>query len=189
MSIDLAASVAIIHLEQILLIKREDVEMWALPSGQVEPGESLSQAAIREVGEETGLEVELTRLVGIYSFPHWLGGNHTVLFAATSIRGQLKAQAGEVLEVKYFAAEDIPEDIIWWHRQRINDALKGIGGSVTWRQNVSWPFDQIKTRAGLYTLRDQSGLSRREFFQRHFSRPVLEERVEVLEVGSAGEEQ
>ncbi len=63
----LAVNVAVIHEGKILLTKREDFETWILPSGGVEEGESLAQAAIRETKEETGLDVELTRLVGVYS--------------------------------------------------------------------------------------------------------------------------
>ncbi len=69
MPIDLGASVAIIQAGQILLIQREDFEVWGLPGGQVEAGESIAQAAMREARAETGLDVELTRLVGIYSLP------------------------------------------------------------------------------------------------------------------------
>ena len=63
----IAANVAVIQDGKILLTKREDFEVWCLPSGGVEDGESLAEAAIRETKEETGVDVELTRLVGVYS--------------------------------------------------------------------------------------------------------------------------
>jgi ADP-ribose pyrophosphatase YjhB (NUDIX family) len=53
----------------ILLIRRTDNNYWSIPGGGVEPGESVSQAAIREVKEETGIECEISGLVGIYSNP------------------------------------------------------------------------------------------------------------------------
>ncbi len=62
----LGVTVAVIDEDRILLTKREDFEVWCLPGGGVDPGESVAQAAIREAREETGLEVQLTRLVGIY---------------------------------------------------------------------------------------------------------------------------
>ncbi len=54
---------------RILLHRRRDNDMWALPGGVMELGESISDCVIREVQEETGLLVEPTRIVGIYSDP------------------------------------------------------------------------------------------------------------------------
>ena len=47
---------------RILLAKREDFEVWCIPGGMVEDGESVARAAVREIAEETGLTVELTVL-------------------------------------------------------------------------------------------------------------------------------
>ena len=70
-------NIAILKDGKILLTKREDFEVWCLPGGIVEPGESVVEAAVREAREETGLEVGLTRLVEIYSRPNWRDGEHT----------------------------------------------------------------------------------------------------------------
>jgi ADP-ribose pyrophosphatase YjhB (NUDIX family) len=87
---------------KLLLTKREDFETWILPSGGVEEGESLAQAAIRETKEETGLDVELTRLVGVYSrLGSWSPG-YMVLFAAKPIGGEIKCQVGETIAVEWF---------------------------------------------------------------------------------------
>lgn len=51
----------------MLLEKRLDCGWWGLPGGRIEPGEAVSAAAIREVAEETGLKVEVTDLIGVYS--------------------------------------------------------------------------------------------------------------------------
>lgn len=53
----------------ILMIERTDNGLWAIPGGAQEIGETTREAAIREVHEETGVEVEVTGLVGIYSDP------------------------------------------------------------------------------------------------------------------------
>jgi 8-oxo-dGTP pyrophosphatase MutT (NUDIX family) len=55
--------------ETILLEKRRDCGWWGLPGGKVEPGESLIDASAREVLEETGLAVEVTHLIDVYSAP------------------------------------------------------------------------------------------------------------------------
>ncbi|HXF60662.1 MAG TPA: NUDIX domain-containing protein [Caldilineaceae bacterium] len=80
----LGVNVAIFQDNHILLTKREDFEVWCLPGGAVDPHESLAEAAMREALEETGLTVHLTRLVGVYSQPEWLTGNHIALFAVFS---------------------------------------------------------------------------------------------------------
>ena len=56
---------------KVLLTQREDFEVWCLPGGAAEEGEAIADAARCEVLEETGLEVRLTRLVGLYSKPNY----------------------------------------------------------------------------------------------------------------------
>jgi ADP-ribose pyrophosphatase YjhB (NUDIX family) len=176
----LGANIAIIDDGQILLTKREDFEIWCLPGGHVDAGESIAETAIREAREETGLKVRLTQLVGIYSEPNWGGrGIHIVLFTARPIGGRLQPQVGEVIGLGYFDPHKLPDPLMWWHRQRISDAVEGIGG-VAWTQ-YAWPFEQAMTRQEIYQLRDRSGLTRQEFYRQYFEQPGR--KAEVLEVG------
>lgn len=151
----------------MLLTKRRDFEVWCLPGGHVETGESVAQAAVRETAEETGLEVRLERLVGLYSIPDaraWL--NLIVLFAGRPVGGALKAQEDEVLDIDYFGPDEIPDTLLWGHQQRILDAFDGLGGGAVWLQHV--PFDSAASRQELYRLQVGSGLSGLEFYSRHF---------------------
>lgn len=56
--------------ERIVMVRRRDNDLWALPGGGMDLGESIVQTAVREVKEETGLDVEVTGLVGVYTNPH-----------------------------------------------------------------------------------------------------------------------
>lgn len=166
----LGTSVAVFLENKILLTQREDFEIWCLPGGRVEDGESIAQAAVREAREETGLTVRLTRLVGVYSRSRGPTSVHNILFAATPTSGNLKPQPGEVIDLRYFSPEEIEAlPLMADHPQRIADAFSGIGGSTAWWHEAPWPFDANATnREELYALRDQSGLSRQVFYLTHF---------------------
>jgi ADP-ribose pyrophosphatase YjhB (NUDIX family) len=166
----IGAVVAIIQSGRILLTKREDSEVWCLPGGAVEDGEALAEAAAREALEETGLEVRVTRLVGMYSQVRWHhGGHHFALFAAEPVDGLLRLAAGETLDAGFFERAELPEPLVWWHRQPIADALDGVIGAARMIAG-DWPFEPHLTRQEIYALRDLSGLSRRDFFLRYFER-------------------
>jgi 8-oxo-dGTP pyrophosphatase MutT (NUDIX family) len=156
----LGVAVAVCAGDQLLLTLREDFKVWCLPGGSVEDGESVAEAAIREVREETGLDVQLLRMVGVYSRPHWVaGGVHTIVFEARPLQRIGAPDICEVVEVRYFDSGELPERILWWHRQYVYDALSGFAGSVVRSIPVIWPFAQDMTRAELYGLRDRGELS------------------------------
>ncbi len=153
---------------QLLLTRREDFEIWCLPGGAMEDGESAAQAAIREAREETGLEVELTRIVGIYSFPKMRGSSHILVFAARPVAGALRLAEGETIDIGYFDPGNLPEPLFYEQGQMIEDVLRGIGGSAAWCMGLAWPFELSMNRWDVYALRDRSGLSRQEFYLNHF---------------------
>ena len=174
----IAVNVAVIQEGKVLLTKREDFEVWCLPSGGVEDGESLAEAAIRETKEETGVDVELTRLVGVYSRLGGIPDVHAILFAAKPIGGELKTQPGETIEVVYFSFEALPLEMAFGHKKRITDALGGVSG-ISVRQELKTPNDKGLTRRELYELRDQSGLTRHEFYLQRIEQAEIKEMVEV----------
>jgi hypothetical protein len=75
----------------------------------------------------------------------------------------LKADPGEVIDMDYFAPDGLPNDLLSWHVRRIADAFDGVCG-VAWSQTAKYPFDSDTTRTEMYRLRDESGLSRRDFY-------------------------
>jgi ADP-ribose pyrophosphatase YjhB (NUDIX family) len=164
---NLGVAVALLHEGKVLLTKREDAEMWCLPGGAVDDGESLAAAAVREVREEAGLDVRLTRLVGLYSRPEW--SNHVVVFAAELVGGTLTPQPGEAVDAGFFDPEALPEPLLWWWRRPIAEAVAGVGGSGAWTLDAPRPFPPGLSRAEIYAMRDRSGLSRAEFAEKYIN--------------------
>ncbi|KPL90739.1 NUDIX hydrolase [Herpetosiphon geysericola] len=105
----------------VLLSRRADSGWWNLPGGGVEAHESVSEGIIREVREETGLEVAVNRLVGVYSKPQ----KHEVVltFECNVLGGELQTTE-ESAEHQWFAPESLPtEQFLPKHRERVLDAL------------------------------------------------------------------
>jgi ADP-ribose pyrophosphatase YjhB (NUDIX family) len=116
---------------EILLHRRSDNEYWSIPGGAMEPGETIRQTAIREIKEETGIDVEAGRLVGIYSDPNHVveysdgevRQQFSVCFSCTPVGGEL-ATSDESLDVGFFSPETIAEMPVHPSiRRRINDYL------------------------------------------------------------------
>ena len=127
-------SAIILTPEGVLLQRRSDNGFWGLPGGSVEPGESVVEALIREVREETGLDVRPGRLVGVYSSPalHQIvtypDGNVIHYVSASfecRIIGGVIACGSESLELGWFDAQKLPDGFLPMHRIRIEDALAG----------------------------------------------------------------
>ena len=175
----LAVIVAVLDNGKVLLTKREDFEVWCLPGGSVEEGESLAEASIREAKEETGLDVELTRLVGVYSR---MGGGmhdvHAVLYTAKPIGGELKTQPHETIEVAYFPFEQLPNEMLVGHKKRIHDAINNASG-VSVRQEIKIHDRHTYTRKEIYQSRDRSGLTRQQFYLQRLEQAEITEKVEV----------
>ena len=110
-----AASAIVIDQDgRILLHRRDDNELWSIPGGAMEVGERIADTVIREVEEETGLEVKPERVVGIYSNPQhvveYADGEvrqqFSVCFACRVVDGDL-AVSNESLEVGFFTPAQI----------------------------------------------------------------------------------
>jgi ADP-ribose pyrophosphatase YjhB (NUDIX family) len=153
MSESLGVRVVVHQADSVLLIFREDFPVWGLPGGAVEAGESVAEAAIREVYEETGVEVGVDRLVGIYN--HSQG--HQVLFLAHPCAGKPRPDGHETLSAEWYALSHLPERLIGWHRLYIQDALEDKPPRVR-RIRIPSSLTHL-TRQEIYGLKKQGKLN------------------------------
>lgn len=117
---------------RVLLQRRDDNGRWGLPGGGVELGEPVRVAIVREVREETGLDVEPVRLIGVYSDPlhhqvmAYPNGNvvHYVSIAfECAVTGGTLACGEESLDLQWFPPDALPPETMAVSRLRILDAL------------------------------------------------------------------
>jgi ADP-ribose pyrophosphatase YjhB (NUDIX family) len=109
-----ASAVVVDQAGRILLHRRDDNELWSIPGGAMEVGERIADTAVREVKEETGLDVQPEALVGIYTNPRhvveYADGEvrqqFSVCFACRVVGGELTTSE-ESLEVGFFAPAEI----------------------------------------------------------------------------------
>ena len=107
---------------KIVLIRRKNEPFgWAIPGGYIDYGESAEDAAVREAKEETGLDVELKSLLGVYSKPDRDPRNHTIttVFIAKA-EGTPKA-SDDALEIGLFDKDNLPQPIVFDHEDILKD--------------------------------------------------------------------
>ena len=106
----------------VLVRRRNPPAGWALPGGFVEPGESVAQGARREAREETGMDVELTELLGVYSDP---ARDPRGIFTASAVFiGNASGQpvgSDDAAEARIFPLGELPPDIAFDHPTIISD--------------------------------------------------------------------
>jgi len=134
--IPLLAVDAIIYNENgIVLIKRKNPpfeDKWALPGGFLEYGETVEDAVIREVEEETGLNIKIEGLLGVYSKPNRDPRGHivSIVFVCREIGGKLNASS-DARDVKRFEIDSIPE-LAFDHNEIIGDFINNLkSNSIT----------------------------------------------------------
>ncbi len=109
--------------EEILLTQRHDLKIWVFPGGGAGKYETPEQAARREVEEETGFRIKITRLVAVYIKDHWLFRGINFFFLAKKIGGSERRQGGEVLETRWVKKSEAKKYLELSHLQRLKDAF------------------------------------------------------------------
>jgi ADP-ribose pyrophosphatase YjhB (NUDIX family) len=119
--------------QKVLLTRRTDNGRWCLPGGRAESGESVVETCLRETLEETGLEVRIVRLLGVYSSPHRLveypdGNRYQIValnFEVEPIGGALTT-SDETTDYGYFSWDEIARmDVMETHVERLTDVFSG----------------------------------------------------------------
>jgi len=113
--------------KKVLLAHRRDRDLWVLPGGAMESGESPYEAVIREVKEETGLDVEVDKFVGIYSKPK--EDDIVLLFTCKKTGGELTINE-EADKLEYCDVSNLPVPINERHAGRIHDAMTASNHTV-----------------------------------------------------------
>jgi 8-oxo-dGTP diphosphatase len=113
--------------EGVVLVLRGQppfVGWWALPSGHIEADESVEQAAVRECKEETGLDIELLELFGVYSFPEGPVQSGIIIFyRARPAGGELRA-GDDAQDVGVFPLDSLPEKLAFRTHREVLARLK-----------------------------------------------------------------
>lgn len=122
---------------RILLVKRGTMPFkgyWALPGGRLEPRETVEQTIVREVKEETGLDVVVVRKIGEY---HEQGTHDGVeydyypaCFLVKVVGGEIRPQQSEIQEIKLFSISEVPEPLAFVHNQMVGDYLASREGKI-----------------------------------------------------------
>jgi 8-oxo-dGTP pyrophosphatase MutT (NUDIX family) len=116
---------------RLLLTRRSDNGEWCLPGGRMDPGESAVEACIREVREETGYDVSVTHLIGVYTSPNFIvdyeNGDQVQVVGlsfALQKRATNQSHSAEVLEQGFFSADEVSRlTVMTLHSGRIQDAF------------------------------------------------------------------
>lgn len=126
---------------RILFCHRTDYDLWNLPGGSLEHGETPWDGVIREVKEETGLDVKIDRLAGIYSKPDI---NEVVFqYICTAVNGKTTTN-DEADKIEYFSFDKIPKNTANKHIERIRDVFENPNSLVLKTQTGKSSIELIK---------------------------------------------
>lgn len=115
----------------IVIIRRANTPHgYALPGGFVDEGEQIEHAAIREMKEETGLDVRLTGLLGVYSRPGRDPRSHTAstVYVGAAVNPESLQAGDDAATAAWHKLDDLPEPIVFDHSRIIDDFKDVLAG-------------------------------------------------------------
>ena len=128
----------------MLLSRRGDLDVWNLPTGRLDVHEALTDAAAREAHEETGVQVEIERAVGLYYFQATQRMN--VLYAGRPAGGALADKTDESTDNRYFPPTALPDSL--FADYMVTDAARA-GDPPTLHVHTTPPLEMLKLRLKL----------------------------------------
>jgi ADP-ribose pyrophosphatase YjhB (NUDIX family) len=129
------------ELGRVLLCHREDLDVWNLPGGRVDSGEMPTDAVIREVMEESGLEVEVGRLVGVYGK---INKDELDFSFICHTNGEPLSIADEASVCQFFEVANLPINTNPKHVQRIHDSVDPSMQPFFYRQTAPSTQEMLK---------------------------------------------
>lgn len=113
---------------RVLLVKASYVKGWQLPGGGVDAGETLREAAIRELREEANVEaLDGLQLHGVFSNEQTFRGDHVAVYVCRKFKRNEFKPNMEILAAQFFAADALPDDLNPGARLRILEIISGVG--------------------------------------------------------------
>ncbi|MCI0713982.1 MAG: NUDIX domain-containing protein [Chloroflexi bacterium] len=142
---------------EILFIQREDFKIWVIPGGTLDHGETFIDGARREVFEETGVNVEITGLLGIFT---WSNARHySIIFTARPLDNNLTTSF-ESIAVRYFSRDNLPTPAPSWQMDRLEYYFRGEHGVIVAEKIPRTTIWRIRFLVMLRDLRNRYILKR-----------------------------
>ena len=127
---------------QILLIQRSDNQLWAMPGGGIDVGETPAEGAVREALEETGVHCEPIRLIAVHDNRRYKSTSAQQLYKflflcrLLPVPAEAPSHANETLDMGWFGEDALPADLVPSHAMRITVAFRA------WRGDIEAYFDR-----------------------------------------------
>jgi ADP-ribose pyrophosphatase YjhB (NUDIX family) len=127
-TIPIIPQAVVLRHEEILLVKRDNPQLWELPGGGVLSGETIEDAVRREVQEEAGIAIEIVEFLGWYERTGFRA-HRSPTYVCRSISGNLVSTAEDVIDVRYFPLKDLPKNIFPWFRPLLSNDVNSARSS------------------------------------------------------------
>ncbi len=114
---------------EVLLVRHSyGGRKWFLPGGGHRGEESPDETMVREMREETGLEIRVTGLVGVYFYTGAYKRDHIYIFACRAVGGEVRRVGGEIADIAWFAPDALPPNVMIGLDRFLDDWRCGVAG-------------------------------------------------------------